>query len=46
MDYMLKCAVAACIFGILIISFTSVGVPYKYSEATPRLRRIIALVGT
>lgn len=44
LDFLIKCLAAISVFAFLIIATTSVGVPYKYSETAPRVRRVIALV--
>jgi hypothetical protein len=41
---MIKCLFAISAFSFLIITTTRLGVPFKYSEESPRLRRAIALV--
>uniref|UniRef100_A0A914NKC2 FXNA-like protease n=1 Tax=Meloidogyne incognita TaxID=6306 RepID=A0A914NKC2_MELIC len=43
LGFMVKCMIAVSLFCFLIISTTNVGVPYKYSKESPRLRRVIAL---
>ncbi|TMS35243.1 hypothetical protein L596_002687 [Steinernema carpocapsae] len=43
MDYLIKCSGAMFLFAFVIILTTRLGVPYKWSEENPRLRRIIAL---
>uniref|UniRef100_A0A915ETZ4 FXNA-like protease n=1 Tax=Ditylenchus dipsaci TaxID=166011 RepID=A0A915ETZ4_9BILA len=39
----LKASLALSLLGIVLISTTRIGEPYRYSETSPRLRRIIAL---
>ncbi|KAI1720106.1 peptidase family m28 domain-containing protein [Ditylenchus destructor] len=43
LHFFVKCSFALSLFAMVIIATTRVGDPYKYSETSPRLRRIIAL---
>lgn len=43
LNFMVKFMVTASVFGIVIIATTRIGVPYKYSDESPRVRRVIIL---
>uniref|UniRef100_A0A9J2PCY7 FXNA-like protease n=1 Tax=Ascaris lumbricoides TaxID=6252 RepID=A0A9J2PCY7_ASCLU len=43
LDYLMKCGFAIFLFFLLAVATTRLGWPYHYSEASPRLRRLIAL---
>jgi hypothetical protein len=43
MKYLLRCGVAVSVLFLIVLATTSLGVPYKYSPESPRLRRLVIL---
>ena len=44
MNYLLKCSIALFILFVAVLATTRLGVPFKWSEDSPRLRRTVILV--